>query len=279
MSAEGCMGSNNSEDLNESSPQDNPWGTNTNTTTTTIHEATTSEDRSGLSSPQRQMGDNFTAGRKDKHGDRPLVEPVGNELGKAERELKASIAKLEQLVDTTTTFDWSSYFGPVLLTKSNMEVSTNDALKGKSVAIYFSASYCSPCKSFSPLLAKYYNIAKRGGSNFEVVFASSDGSFAEFKSYFGEMPWLALPYANKSAKERLSKMFGVGGIPCLIILHPDGTIDTDDGRSRVVQDMGPPAPGGFSIHQLIVFYIIYKLILYVVEVYKGQSSKGVEPSL
>merc|ERR1712154_220148 len=59
------------------------------------------------------------------------------------------------------------------------------------------------------------------------------GSFGE---YFKEMPWKALPFANREAKDKLSKAMDVNGIPCFAVINPDGTVITTDGRSKVEKD-------------------------------------------
>ena len=56
------------------------------------------------------------------------------------------------------------------------------------------------------------------------VFVSSDREEADFAQYFGEQPWLALPFGGRKRKARLSKRFRVSGIPALVILAPDGTL-------------------------------------------------------
>merc|ERR1712063_99522 len=54
--------------------------------------------------------------------------------------------------------------------------------------------------------------------------------------YFKDMPWLALPYAKRTEKELLSDTFGVRGIPSFVVLRPDGTVVSTDGRSKVMSD-------------------------------------------
>merc|ERR1711939_1045507 len=73
--------------------------------------------------------------------------------------------------------------------------------------------------------------------DFEMVFVSSDKGEGEFKEYFGEMPWLALPYADRDAKNELSKCFGVEGIPSLVLLDEDFSVITKKGRSAVMRDV------------------------------------------
>jgi len=124
------------------------------------------------------------------------------------------------------------------LLSSSGTVATAEALKGKeAVALYFSAHWCPPCRGFTPKLAEAYKGLVASGKSFEIVFVSSDRSEDDFKGYFGEQPWLALPYSARSVKAKLSKKFKVSGIPSLIIL--DGatgeTINTD-GRSAISDD-------------------------------------------
>lgn len=120
-------------------------------------------------------------------------------------------------------------FGDTLM-KAGEKVSTADALKGKIVGIYFSAHWCPPCRGFTPLLADYY---KAGPENFEIVFVSSDQDQAKFDEYYGEMPWLALPYTERSTKGDLSSKYNVTGIPTLVIIDEAGEMITKDGRTKV----------------------------------------------
>jgi len=123
----------------------------------------------------------------------------------------------------------------VLLTKDG-ERPTADVLSDKVTLLYFSAHWCPPCRGFTPKLSEYYNTYKAAGKNAEVVFVSSDRDQAAFDEYFGEMPWTALPYDARAAKDKLSKKFKVSGIPSLIVLDEDGTLITADGRSAVSED-------------------------------------------
>merc|ERR1711972_1160682 len=67
-----------------------------------------------------------------------------------------------------------------------------------------------------------------------------------FNDYYKEMPWLALPYAKRAEKELLSDSFGVSGIPSFVVLRPDGTVLTTDGRSKVMSDpQGDNLPDGW----------------------------------
>ena len=126
-------------------------------------------------------------------------------------------------------------FGDVLVSNDGIEVKTVDALAGKTVGVYFSAHWCPPCRQFTPMLAGVYDTLKREGREFEVVFASSDRTDADFAEYHKSMPWLAVPFANRDAKAKLSSKFKVQGIPTLVILDENGALVTKDGRRAVAQ--------------------------------------------
>lgn len=50
----------------------------------------------------------------------------------------------------------------VLLQSDGTEV-TAEALEGKVLAVYFSASWCAPCKQFTPILKSVYNKLQADG--------------------------------------------------------------------------------------------------------------------
>merc|ERR1719326_438491 len=119
----------------------------------------------------------------------------------------------------------------------NGSVSTDEALKDKkAVGLYFSAHWCPPCRGFTPKLASSYTDHLKA-KGMEIVFVSSDRSEDDFKSYFGEQPWLALPYADRDLKAKLSKKYKVNGIPSLIVVDAQtGATITKDGRGAVMED-------------------------------------------
>merc|ERR1711966_403088 len=125
--------------------------------------------------------------------------------------------------------------GATVQNQEGTEVSLTEATKGKTVAYYFSAHWCPPCRGFTPQLAEWYKTDLQA-KGLEVVFCSSDRDEGAFKEYFAEQPWLALSYADRKRKEQLSTYFGVNGIPSLAIVGPDGEVITKDGRGAVSAD-------------------------------------------
>mmetsp|Transcript_235 Transcript_235/g.415 ORF Transcript_235/g.415 Transcript_235/m.415 type:complete len:378 (-) Transcript_235:262-1395(-) len=105
-----------------------------------------------------------------------------------------------------------------ILTKSGLVDSST--LDDKYLMLYFSAHWCPPCRSFTPVLSKAYTKLKAERDDFELVFLSSDRDQASFDEYFEEMTFCALPYEEREAKNGISKQIGIQGIPSLLILGP-----------------------------------------------------------
>eukprot|EP00994_Dinema_validum_P004128 NODE_2164_length_753_cov_103.988636_g1743_i0.p1 GENE.NODE_2164_length_753_cov_103.988636_g1743_i0~~NODE_2164_length_753_cov_103.988636_g1743_i0.p1 ORF type:complete len:212 (-),score=58.59 NODE_2164_length_753_cov_103.988636_g1743_i0:118-696(-) len=123
-------------------------------------------------------------------------------------------------------------FGDQILTKDGLKPTTEVLASKKAVGIYFSAHWCPPCRRFTPHLAEKYK--EYEGSDVEIVLASSDKDSASFDSYYGEMPWTALPYDKRDIVDTLSETYSVEGIPTLVIVNGEtGELVTTDGTSGV----------------------------------------------
>lgn len=118
------------------------------------------------------------------------------------------------------------------------EVSTKSIADSvEMVSVYFSAHWCPPCRGFTPVLAETYKKVNATEKRWEVIFLSSDRDESSFNEYFAEMPWKALPYAERDTKAKLSKKFKVSGIPMLLHLDPKtGEILNKEGRASVSGD-------------------------------------------
>ena len=124
-------------------------------------------------------------------------------------------------------------FGEKLLTSSGKEVDAKQALAGKTVGVYFSASWCGPCRAFTPQLVKFHRqTAKK--NNIEIVFASCDKSSQAMFDYMKKdnMPWYALPFDGEQSAA-LKNELHVSGIPTLAVFGPDGKLVTKSGRTDV----------------------------------------------
>ena len=111
------------------------------------------------------------------------------------------------------------------------KVVSAETLSGKYVGLYFSASWCPPCRTFTPKLVDFHKANKE---KFEVLLVSGDNSEKAQANYMKKymMPWLAVKHQSIAANLLVKKM-GVSGIPFLVILAPDGSVVTKDGRGDI----------------------------------------------
>ena len=109
-------------------------------------------------------------------------------------------------------------------------------LAGKKIGIYFSASWCPPCRAFTPQLVAAYNQLRTDGKPFEVVLVTSDQTEAAMEKYMKDydMPWVAVPFGDKRIDE-LKKKFSVSGIPKLVVIDDTGKTLSADARGQVMQ--------------------------------------------
>jgi nucleoredoxin len=109
-----------------------------------------------------------------------------------------------------------------------------DFEKKKLIGLYFSASWCGPCRKFTPNLVTYYNKNAAAHPEFEIVFVSNDKSASAMEGYMREdqMPWPALRFDKVAANPVLLKYAG-SGIPCLVIVDETGKVifDTFAGKT------------------------------------------------
>ena len=122
---------------------------------------------------------------------------------------------------------------PSELLNADGKVVLIEELKGKYVGLYFSASWCGPCRTFTPKLIKFRDLNEE---KFEVVLVGSDGSAKAQANYMKKykMPWLALKNQSDKARE-LSLSLKVEYIPYLIVLDPDGNLVTKNGKEDVAR--------------------------------------------
>jgi nucleoredoxin len=79
----------------------------------------------------------------------------------------------------------------------------------------------------------------------EIIFVSSDRDAASFQEYYATMPWLAIPRGDPR-KEKLSKLFGVQGIPAFALVDAaTGKTINANARGKVTAD---PTGEDFPFH-------------------------------
>ncbi len=136
---------------------------------------------------------------------------------------------------------------------------TEEVLANKKfLLLYFSASWCGPCKKFTPFFSVVYEDLKASAERDEVevrstpkapdkrnkspsrlltaipsshpptplqvVLVSHDNTASEFNEYYAEMLWPAIPFASDK-RDAVSEQHGVEGIPEVICIRvADGTV-------------------------------------------------------
>mmetsp|Transcript_30942 Transcript_30942/g.45315 ORF Transcript_30942/g.45315 Transcript_30942/m.45315 type:complete len:220 (-) Transcript_30942:113-772(-) len=136
-------------------------------------------------------------------------------------------------------------FGASLINKKDgKEKPTDMILKNKDlILVYFSASWCPPCKMFTPVLTSFYKECCVP-NNVEIIYLSSDRDVESFNEYYGKMPWTAIPIRDtQETKQQLANALQVTSIPHLVVLNKDGKFVTDQARAEVMEIAGSKEKG------------------------------------
>ena len=115
---------------------------------------------------------------------------------------------------------------------------SSESLDKKYIGLYFSASWCGPCRKFTPKLVEFRN---KFSDDFEVILIGGDGTSKAQANYMKKysMPWYAMQ--NQSTEAKFASRFcEVKSIPYLVILDQDGNIITKNGKSDLMK-MGDQA--------------------------------------
>ena len=141
-----------------------------------------------------------------------------------------TLLSLLLIVPLTSFATLEELIGTELVDAKGDKVETS-SLAGKVIGLYFSASWCGPCKMFTPEPVKFRD---RNDEKFEVVFVSSDRSAEDQQEYMKDydMEWPAIPY-DSPLRQELGAKYEVRGIPSLVIVDDQGNLITKDGRSEI----------------------------------------------
>ena len=118
-------------------------------------------------------------------------------------------------------------------------------------AFYYSASWCGPCRAFTPQLVDFYKYFKKSHPNFEVIFVGNDGTQAKMLDYMKEdqMPWPSMKYPDLDQPAVSVKKYFGPGIPDLVLTDENGKVLSDSfhgtdytGPTKVIEDIKKMVP-------------------------------------
>lgn len=101
----------------------------------------------------------------------------------------------------------------------------------KFYALYFSASWCPPCREFTPGFVDAYGKIRALYPEFEVVLVNFDRSLGAMVSYMRDdhMQWPALRWDLVRDTRPITR-YGGDGIPCLVLIDEAGNVLSDTYR-------------------------------------------------
>ncbi|KAJ7966028.1 Thioredoxin, nucleoredoxin [Quillaja saponaria] len=103
-------------------------------------------------------------------------------------------------------------------------------LVGKTIGLYFCAHWSPPCHAFTTRLTEAYNnLLTTKDKSFEIVMISTDRDLKEFNVNISSMPWLAIPYEDRTRHD-LCRIFDIKGVPALVLIGPDRKVINMNGR-------------------------------------------------
>eukprot|EP00727_Mastigamoeba_balamuthi_P007896 m51a1_g3727 putative rab11 -family small gtpase (443) ;mRNA; r:19740-22768 len=116
------------------------------------------------------------------------------------------------------------------------------------------ASWAAPSQTFLPKLGDFYK-THHGTKHFEVVYISQDRDSASFQQHYASMPWLAIPFEDKSRHSDLLAKYGVTDIPSVIVIDPDGQLIADNARQPMGTSFVNPAGATVGLEALRNKYV------------------------
>jgi nucleoredoxin len=134
------------------------------------------------------------------------------------------------LGDSDTPTGFAAKFNHHLVVLDGGSLKPFDASSLKDVkyfAFYYSASWCPPCRAFTPKLVDFYKSFKPQHPNFELIFVNHDNSADDMLSYIKTdgMTWPSVRFDDIDSTK--ANQYCGDGIPDLVLVSADGKVLSD----------------------------------------------------
>lgn len=121
--------------------------------------------------------------------------------------------------------------GKLVSAAANTPVTIDASAEPRFYVFYRGASWCGPCRAFSPTLVKFYKRLKPAHPEFETILISDDKNPADMITYAKEegFTWPAVPASQYPNLKIINPLFG-NSIPQLVVTDRHGKVLIDSER-------------------------------------------------
>ena len=112
------------------------------------------------------------------------------------------------------------------------------------IGLMFGGYWCEETRNFiSEKLTELYtyintpsdsNQIDESNLKFQVIYVNNDQNNEVFDRFRQQMPWVALKFNEQTLCYELRQDYEINTMPKLVILKPDGTLVTKDGRNDIL---------------------------------------------
>lgn len=138
---------------------------------------------------------------------------------------KAEEAPASATETTASVFDKSLNGNLVKLEGKSFKRFSEPVKPAKFYLFYYTASWCGPCKAFTPKLVSFYDEYRPKGNDFELILITSDSDEGDMEKYAATMH-MQWPQLKLSKVDRFKKEFNHPGtgIPNLVLTDTQGKL-------------------------------------------------------
>ncbi len=143
--------------------------------------------------------------------------------------LEAAPVRVAKKAPAATKENWQELFADGLFSADGKPVPLSALTSKKFIGVYSSASWCGPCKAFTPELIAFY---KKNKGKIEIVLLGADRDQEAVFKYMKDhgMTWLAAKRGS-GVIQRFSIRHDIKGIPDFRVFKKNGELLVADGRN------------------------------------------------